>query len=136
MGIELISDNDPVFFGMGRDRLLNVSRKILLSSRRADGRTDDPSGSHIEVGDKALRSIADVFKLRPLLQSRFHGTDGVSALQCLDSGLLIGAYGMSPFSFELLSLFVGVADDVDVSIKCFGIFISFVVQPISALVRL
>ena len=58
----------------------------------------------------------------------------MSAFQCLDSGFLIRAYRVCPFNLALLSLFVGIADGMDVSVKCVGIFLSFVVQPASALV--
>src|SRR5438128_3726790 len=89
MRVELIDDKEPRGLLIGGDGAGNMRCKVFLRSAGPDGRRHDFSSRHVEVGDQALRPMAEVFILRALDQPWLHRQGGCGTLQRLYSRLLI-----------------------------------------------
>src|SRR6266699_2445331 len=88
MNIELIDDKEPRGRRIEGDGVGNMRRKVFFRSAGPDGRRHDFSGRHVEVGDQALRPMAEVFILGALDEAGSQGQGGRGPLQRLYPGLL------------------------------------------------
>ena len=73
-----------------------MRRKVFFRSAGPDGRRHDLPRRHVEVGDQALRPMAEVFILRALGQTWLHRQGGCGTFQGLSPGFLIRTDDMSP----------------------------------------
>lgn len=89
MRVELIDDKKPRSLRIGGNGAGNMRRKVFFRSARPDSRRHDFPRRHVEVGDQALRPMAEVFILRALDQTWLHRQGGCGTLQRLYPGLLI-----------------------------------------------
>src|SRR5215831_9313724 len=89
MRVELIDNKEPRGLRIGGDGAGNMRRKVVFRSAGSDGRRYNFPRRHVEVGDQALRPMAEVFILRALDQTWLHRQGGGGTLQRLDPGLLI-----------------------------------------------
>ena len=96
MRVELIDDTEPRGLRIGGDGVGNMRRKVFFRSAWSDGRRHDFSGRHGEVGDQALRPVAQVFLLRAFDQTGLHRQGGSGTLERLYPGLFIRTDDMAP----------------------------------------
>src|SRR5215831_16292805 len=89
MHVELIEDEEPRGLRIGGDGLDDMRRKVFFGSAWSDGGRHDFSRRYVEVGDQALRPMAQVFILGALDQTWLHRQGGGGTLQRLYPGLLI-----------------------------------------------
>src|SRR2546425_13213538 len=89
MRIELIDAKEPRGLRIGGDGAGNMRRKVFFRSAGPDGRRHDYPSRHVEVGDQALRPMAEECILRALYQTCLHRQGGRGTLQRLYPGLLI-----------------------------------------------
>ena len=89
MRVELIDDKEPRSLQIGGDGAGNMRRKVFFRSARPDGRRHDFPSRHVEVGDQALRPMAEVFILGALDEAWLPGQGGRGTLQRLYPALLI-----------------------------------------------
>ena len=89
MKVEWIEDEEPRGFRIGGNGTSHMPRKVFFSSARSDGRCHDFPSRHVEIGDQALRPMAEVFILGALDEAWLHGQGGGRTLQRLYSGLFI-----------------------------------------------
>ena len=85
MNVELINDKEPRGLRIGGDGVGHMRRKVFFCSAWSDGRRHDFSGRHVEVGDQALRPMAEIGILGALDEAWLHGQGGGSTLQRLYS---------------------------------------------------
>src|SRR2546422_8048345 len=95
MNVELIDDKEPRGLWIGGDGLGDRRRKVFFGSAWSDGRRHDFSSRHVEVGDQALRPMAEVCILGALEEAGSHGQGGRGTLQRLYPGLLIRTDAMA-----------------------------------------
>ena len=84
MDVELIHNKEPGGLRIGGNGLGDMPRKVFFCSAGPDGGRHDFPSRHVEVGDQALRPVADVFILRALDQTWLHRQGGSGPLQRLD----------------------------------------------------
>src|SRR5437764_9545621 len=89
MRVELIDNKEPRGLRINGDGAGNMRRKVLFRSAGPDGRRDNFPSRYVEVGDQALRPMAEVFILRALDQTWLHRQGGGGTLQRLYPGLFI-----------------------------------------------
>lgn len=101
MSVELFCNEDPVVVRCGLHRLRAVRNEVGFSASRTNARGDLFSCRHFEVGDQALRAVANVFVFLTFdlaglaCDAWLHGFDGRCAFKRLDAGLLNRAHQMS-----------------------------------------
>ena len=89
MNVELIEDEEPRGLRIGGNGAGNMPRKVFFSSAGSNGWCHDFPSRHVEIGDQALRPMAEVFILGALDEAWLHGQGGGRTLQRLYPGLLI-----------------------------------------------
>lgn len=89
MNVQLINNKEPRGLWIGGNRLGNMRRTIFFRSAGRDGRCHHCPRRHVEVGDQALRPMAEVCICRALDQTWLHRQGRGSPLQRLYPGLLI-----------------------------------------------
>src|SRR4029453_13082687 len=95
MRVELIDHKEPRGLRIGGDGAGNMRRKVFFRSGGPDGRRHHCPSRYVEVGDQALRSMAEVFILRALDPTWLHRQGGGGTPRPLDPGLLIVPDGMA-----------------------------------------
>jgi hypothetical protein len=95
VGVELIANEDPLSFMVEIDGLFKVFSEIHFGTGVADGGGESLSGRNLEIGDKCLRAMANLFKFASLLKSGFSGLGWMQSFESLDTGHLIGAHDMA-----------------------------------------
>ena len=85
MHVELIDDKEPWGLRISGDGVGNMRRKVFFRSAGPDGRRHDFPRHHVEVGDQALRPMAEIGILGALDEAWLHGQGGGSTLQRLYS---------------------------------------------------
>ena len=78
MDVELIHDKNPRGLGIGGNRLGKCAAKSSSVLCRTNGRRDDFSCRHVEIGDQALCPMPDVFILGALDQAGLQGQGGAA----------------------------------------------------------
>src|SRR6266702_8204274 len=96
MHVELSNDKAPRGLRSGGDGVGNMRCKVFFRSAWSDGRRHDFSGRHVEVGDQALRPMAEVCILGALDEAWVHRQSWGGPLQGLYPGLLIGTDDVLP----------------------------------------
>src|SRR5215831_15246936 len=86
---ELIDDKEPRGLWIGGKGAGARRRKVFFCSAGPDGRRHDFPRRHVEVGDQALRPMAEVCIRRALDQTWLHRQGGGGTLQRLYPGLFI-----------------------------------------------
>jgi hypothetical protein len=89
MNVELIEDEEPPGLRIGGNGAGNMPRKVFFRSAGSDGRCHAFPSRHVEIGDQALRPMAEVFILGALDEAGLHAQGGGRTLQRLYPGLLI-----------------------------------------------
>ena len=89
MRVELIDNKEPRGLRIGGNGAGNMRRKVFFRSAGPDGRCDHFPSRYVEVGDQALRPMAEVCILRPLDQTWLERQGGGGTLQRLYPGLFI-----------------------------------------------
>lgn len=135
MGVELISDKDPLALGIGRHRLANVCDKILFSAGIADRGTNHLTGRDLEIGDQRLGSMPDLFELDGLGAAWPHRAGWVEPLQRLNPGFFINTDQMNPRLMEFFRLMIEFTDRAYLLPEG-GLIVDLMVQPILGTMRL
>src|SRR5437879_2998807 len=73
MRIELIGDEDPGGVPIGLDGLGNVCSEVSFGARGSNAGSNDLSGSHLQIGNQALRAMPLVFEFHSLNMPGLHG---------------------------------------------------------------
>jgi hypothetical protein len=81
--------------GIGSDGVGDMRRKVFFRSAWPDGGRHDFPSRHVEVGDQALRPVAQVFILGALDQAWWHRQGGSGTLQRLYPRLFIRTDAMA-----------------------------------------
>ncbi len=89
MGVELISDKDPVGFRIGLDGLGDMRGEIGFGTRGSDAGSHNLSGGHVQIGDQTLGAMPTVFKFLSFHMTGLHGQGRVETLEGLNAGHLI-----------------------------------------------
>src|SRR5262245_52917937 len=95
MRVELIDNKEPRGLRIGGDGAGNMRRKVFFRSAGPDGRRYNFPSRYVEVGDQALRPMAEVFLLRALDPTWLHRQGGGGTLQRLYPGLLLRTEDMA-----------------------------------------
>ena len=73
MNVELINNKEPRGLRIDGDGVGNMRRKVFFRSAGSDGRRHNFPSRHVEVGDQALRPMAEVGLLGALDEAWLHG---------------------------------------------------------------
>ena len=96
MHVELIDDEEPRGLRIGGDGVGHMPRKVFFRSAWPDSRRHRFPRGDVEVGDQALRTVAEIFILGALDQAGVHRQRGGGSRQRLYPGLLICTDDMPP----------------------------------------
>jgi hypothetical protein len=129
VGVELIDHHDPATLGILVEGLFHVAGKVRLAACGAHRGSHNPAGGHLQIGDQALRAVADVLPLASFDPPDAHRTHRMQVLQRLDAGLLIGRDQMHPLPVQFLGLLVQATPLVYRAVKAFRILRPLVALP-------
>lgn len=127
MGIELVHNENPFPWGVGGDRIFDMSHKVFFGACWAQGRRRALAGRHLEIGDQGQGPMALVFKFASLDLPWPHRSRGVDTFQSLDACFLVCTQQMNPLLMQLRSLGIQVADCLYRLVKLFGVLPPLVV---------
>lgn len=85
---------------------LDMLHKVFFGSGLPDGGGQDLPGGHFKIGNQALGSMTDVFKLPTLDLSGFHRQLGMESFQRLNTSHFVHANHMHPNMMQDRSLMV------------------------------
>lgn len=123
MGIELICNEDPLVVWCCAYCLPDVRNKVRLSASITNAGSDLFSSRNFEVGNQALRAVANVFVFlafdlaRLACNARLHRFCGICAFKSLDASLLICAHKMDALRVQRRSLLIKIAHRFDLLVK-------------------
>src|SRR4030095_12889829 len=96
MNVELIDDKEPRGLRISGDGVGDMRRKVFFRSAWPDGGRYNSPSRHCEVGNQALRPVAEIFILGALDQARLQGQGGGGPFQRLYPCLFIRTDDMPP----------------------------------------
>ena len=96
MNVELIEDEEPRGLRIGGNGAGNMPRKVFFRSAGSNGWCHEFPRRHVDIGDQALRPMAEVFILGALDEAWLHRQGWGGPLQGLYPGLLIGTDDVLP----------------------------------------
>ena len=139
MNVELINAKEPRGLRIGGDGVGNMRRKVFFRSAWSNGRRHDFSGRHVEVGDQALRPMAEVCILGALDEAGSHGQGGRGTLQRLYPCLLIRPDDMASVLGHGWRMLIHCTHGSHLGGKCHGVIqlgVEPVLDPLGLQIRL
>src|SRR5262245_54791176 len=94
MDIQLVEHKNPAAQWIAGNAAGNMRHEIVLLATWSQRHLADLTGCDLEIDDRTLSAVPDVFELAPLQQTRTHRFGRCFALQCLNAGQFVRADDM------------------------------------------
>lgn len=123
MDVELIGNEDPTVGRRRRHRLREMRHKVFFRPRGSNAWGDLFTGGDLEVGDQALRAVANVFVFLALASAcltghaRLHRFGRRGAFERLHASLFIRTDQVRACGVQLRGLLIQLADRFDLRLK-------------------